>query len=238
MYISKRQSFILSAAILVVCTLAGVLLLKKNTAEHNVKEGELSPELREKYGIQEPAATATPTPVITTVKTSKQPNETVAASPSQSPESKTTDNALSLGRFRRSEIKNGKKLWDIEAESAHSIAGSNVVALELPKIWMQRDEDTVIQLEAQKATIKILGATIEDATVSGKVQATHNNESTLQTELAVYNYAKGTLISPGPATIKTPRMTIKGNSLSVDTNKKTAHMVGNIYTEILPEQKK
>lgn len=238
MYISKRQSFVLSATILVVCSLAGVFLLKRNTAQQNVKEGEISPELREKYGIEEPKITASPSPTAPVTKTSKNTSQTASASPSQSPENKTSDNALSLGRFRRSEIKNGKKLWEIEAESAHSIAGSNVVALELPKIWMQRDEDTEIQLEAQKATIKILGATIEDATVSGKVQATHNNESTLQTELAVYNYAKGTLISPGPATIKTPRMTIKGNSLSVDTNKKTAHMVGNIYTEILPEQKK
>ena len=239
MRLGKKQSFWLAGAILVGAFALGVLFLSSRE-----QASQLSPEaeqaLLKKYGVPSPSPSTTlevPTPTPTWPSTMATPDISKVASPAPSLTA-GDPGSFRLGNFQRREIKAGKKLWEIEADSGEYVQGSNQVQLKMPRLWLQREDGTVVRMKAHSGVLTIEGSVLNAALISGAVEVIKDDSLTIHTETARYDRAGGTVVCPGYAKIKQDSLIVEGEELTADLNKKTAEFQRNVVTTILPRKER
>ena len=156
-----------------------------------------------------------------------------AASPSAAQE----DSRFMLDNFRRSEIKNGRKAWEVVAKRGRYSPETQTAQIEEAKVWVYRKDDEVVELTAPHATLFINGNTLDHVDAGGGVKIVHNDQVTITTDTASYDKARNIVIAPGHVTLTSERADIEGDELRADLTSKEVTLARNVTTVIRPVQK-
>ena len=139
-----------------------------------------------------------------------------------------------LGQFHRSEVKDGKKLWEVTAQRGEYHPQSNTAELEQAVVSMYK-EDKPLTIRASKAVLSLQGNSLLKAEASGEVMASSENHGTLTTTQATFDKVANTLTTEAPVTITTSQLTIRGTGLFADLNTKEFTLKSEVDSVLLPK---
>lgn len=148
------------------------------------------------------------------------------------------DAKVVFGEFRKSEIKDGKKLWEIHARTGRYSPEKNIADLEETEVTIYKERDT-IKLTTDRARVTMSGTTLTAVDAEGNVVA-HSQERdvTLKTPRAIYNKEADTLSCPDHVEIIAPQGTVSGDGLDGTIDVKKFTLKRNVRTYIKAEEDK
>ena len=206
---SRRQSIVVAILLISVFILASSLLSgSKNTGRISKLAQEL--EIR-------------PT-------TDTEPNE--APTPGLSIGADFT-----LNNFERSEIKDGKKVWEIKAEKGQYFPQTNSADISNATIWFYKPNGDSMEIIAKRGKIYLNGPSLEKAEASEQVSMKFNQNITIESLSAVYDKATNNVHIDGPVKVFNDRIQINGQGLDADLTGQSFRLLQNVETVIQPEKR-
>lgn len=142
-----------------------------------------------------------------------------------------------IGEFRKSESKDGKKIWEVQASTARYYPDKNIAELENGSVWLYREDD-VVEVTSKLATVHLTGSTLLDVKAEGAVVVHSKKRGVFfRTEEATYNKEKESLECPGHVDITAPQGDISGEGLTGDTAAKDFTLKRNVTTVLKAQDK-
>lgn len=146
------------------------------------------------------------------------------------------DSPVTLNQFHRSEIRDGRKLWEVKADKGRYFPKNNSSALENANIIFFRPDETVVELKAVRAILYISGVDLSRAEASEGVELIYDNKVRIVTESALYDKQSNTVYAPGFVKIMSDRMEISGNILSARVDEHEFNLKENVTSVIKPAE--
>ena len=156
------------------------------------------------------------TVILVTKKNAGSGMQLPTAIPTPAPDSKFT-----LNTFHRSEIKDGKKVWEVEGLRGEMYPQTNVAKVDTATIHLYRNDGTIVTLLAPTAEVNLAGAELSKAHVSGGITLRYADDFTLTTEAATYDKVTGIVTSDTPTTITGDQFEVKGDTLLAKVDEKS-----------------
>lgn len=148
------------------------------------------------------------------------------------------DAKVVFGEFRKSEIKEGKKLWEIHAQTGRYSPEKNIADLEKLEVTIYKEKDVIV-LTADKARVTMSGTTLTAVDAEGDVIAHSRDRGiTLKTSRALYDKASDQLNCPHHVEIFAPQGEVTGDDLEGTIDVKRFTLKRNVTTFIKAEQGK
>lgn len=210
---SRRQSIIVAILLISIFILASALL---SGSKNSGRISKLAQELE--------------IPQTTDVAQTTEPDETPTPGLSV-----TAD--FTLNNFHRSEIKDGRKVWEIKAEKGQYYPQTNSADINNATIWLFKPNGDSMEILAKRGKIYLSGTSLEKAEASEQVSMKFNQDLTIESLSAVYNKTTESVQIDGPVKIFNERIQIKGNGLDADLAGETFTMRENVQTIIQPEKR-
>jgi LPS export ABC transporter protein LptC len=149
-----------------------------------------------------------------------------------------------LNNFHRSQVKNGRTVWNIVAEVGEYFPQSSTIDLVQPLITLFRENGEIVTLKANSAEIKLNKDELSTAQIKGDViikylasEAAKEAKFTITGEEAVYDKASGTVISQSAVHLVSERMDVTGSQLYAQVEEQIINIKKNVKTSIKPRQK-
>lgn len=149
------------------------------------------------------------------------------------PESAEPDATLSVGKIQQTATREGKKEWELEADSAHYISDLNQMVLKDLRVTFFLKDNSEVTLVAEQGILK---TDTNDIEVSGNVMV-NDNEYRLLTEKLNYAHKRRVLYSNLPVTISGASTQIVADSISFDLNSKKLTLEGSVEATIAKDFK-
>jgi LPS export ABC transporter protein LptC len=139
------------------------------------------------------------------------------------------DALLTLAGFEKTAVRNGRKQWKLDAESAELMEGGGTVRLHIPKVdFFLEDGDRV----ALTATQGELDTDTNDITVQGAVHLS-NDRYIMQTDSLVYHHDTKMLEARQPVSVTGQGMSLTADSMIYDITTNQARFSGHVKGNIL-----
>ena len=153
-------------------------------------------------------------------------------------EEKEVKSTFSLTEFHRSEVKDGKKVWEIKDKfgSHNAVTGSTTILN--PKIWFYKEDGKVIKIKSNRAKVKMNSNEIKSAKLLENVIISLDNDMTLKTEEADYDYETEKVFCPSDVHIKTDLIETMGVGLEAWLKTKEVKLLTKVRSVITPAKKK
>jgi LPS export ABC transporter protein LptC len=209
MHISKKQSLIIAIGTLVLFFVVSIFGFKSRPSPRS--------------NPQRLASSSTPTPSAAVT----QPDSEIAQEVSR----------FTLKEFHRSEVRDGKKLWEIYGTEGSVVASANAVRIRDAKLSLYRPDGSQIDIKADEATVALENATISSADLIGRVEIQKSKEYTLTTERLIYTKKTEQISAPGRVDIHGPLIHVAGEILEGDLSTNTFKLKKNVTSKILPGAK-
>lgn len=120
-----------------------------------------------------------------------------------------------LSNFKRSESKDGRKMWEIVAEKGVFTPNTGEAQVENPKVQFYRKNDVTLTLTSRQAIINFDNQTLKNAELIDEVLLVQDNPSFIMTgNKALYDHKQ--VLIPGPVTIRSDSLFIEGENLVGD----------------------
>ncbi len=145
---------------------------------------------------------------------------------------------IAMDKFQRSEVKDGKKVWEIEAERGEFSPVSGDAALIKSQLKLYRPNNEVVTIISDRAILKLEGTKLKLANLQGNVQIVRNDTLRINTEEAVYDKDQG--IVSGTKRVKI----LQGiNDVSADTfrakiDSSEVFLKGNVVSRVVFNEEK
>jgi len=215
MHITKRQSRVLSVAILIGFIGIGIAFWRSNIPEYE-------------YG------TATSTEEKQTDKVAKEPTATAPRAAAIIPPD--ADSKFTLERFHRSETKDGQTLWEISGSEAEYFPEQNAILIHDCFLLFFTEDQKKIELEAKTARLVIEESRPVRVQAEGDVELRYNDEVTIKTERANYTAKDNLLTSPGKVHIIGEGFSTEGYRMRVRLDREEFRLLRDIKTVIDPSK--
>lgn len=139
-----------------------------------------------------------------------------------------------LNNFKRSESKDGKKLWEITAEKGVFSPNTQEAQVENPKLQFFKKSDVTVTLTSRKAIINFDNQTLANAELLDEVLLVQDNPSFIMTgNRALYDQKQ--VLIPGPVTIRSDSLFIEGENLVGDVEAEVFTLKNNVKSVIRKE---
>jgi len=136
---------------------------------------------------------------------------------------------MSLGKIRQTSIRDGKKEWSLEADSARYLNSENKVILTGIAVTFYLENNQEAYLTAKQGVLKTDSNDIE---VAGDV-VIKNEDYRLETEKLTYTNDDRIIVSKTPVVITAKSGDLAADSMAVDLNTNTVQLEGNIEGTIV-----
>ena len=156
--------------------------------------------------------------------------------PSISIEERTSN--VVLGKFHRSEMKHGKKAWEISADKGKYITEKNEIVVSIATLTLYRDDGSSTTLKADEATLALSGADIKSAHAVGNVVVSRDDEVTLTTSDATYDKENNLVIATGPVSIRSETFDTDGEDLTIHLDTEEVLLAKNVHSVIRQKNSK
>lgn len=144
--------------------------------------------------------------------------------------------SLVLNRFNRSLTRDGRKVWEIDAEKGEYIVGSESANIETAVLHLYKEDGTVVKLNAPKATLFIKENALSRAELDGGITLNYGGQFTVLTDSAVYDQLREVVTAPGLTKIQGDGFDVQGDELSVEVNQRILHLKGNVTSVFTPKK--
>lgn len=141
---------------------------------------------------------------------------------------------FTLNNFERSEVRNGKKVWEVKAVEGQYFPEQSAAKVTSAKVWIYGENNEVITIEADSATLHLSGVSLSRAELKGSVRLIRNEEVTVETESALYDADKQTVTAEGEVKLSSSSIDVSGTGLSVDIASKNIELASNVSSVVKP----
>jgi LPS export ABC transporter protein LptC len=146
------------------------------------------------------------------------------------------DVPVEWSKFKRSETKDGRKVWEVAAETGRYFPATSTAELLDSTITFFREDGNQMKVNSKRALVIFDGAAIKNAELSENVELFYNEEVKITTEKALYNPSIDEITAPGFVHIKSQSLDIQGEDLLGYLKKKQFSLRRNISSEIAPRK--
>ena len=229
-YISRRQSIILAVGTLVLFFVGGILFMQRERriitqpveATGPVGATPAADTAASDTAASDTAASETPAPAVTAGLSAGTP---------------TADSAFTLNNFQRSEIKDGRTVWEVSAVQGQYFPAEDLARLKEANLLVHRKSGELVRLTAAEAVLHLKGPTLERAVVRGQVRIVQNDDTTLTTEEATWDRGANLVTAPGPVRVESRRLSLRGSGLRADLEREIFSLTSNVETVLKPERR-
>ncbi len=142
-----------------------------------------------------------------------------------------------MQNFRRVQMRDGKKIWEIAARQARYFEASGEVAIDSPEVSLYLNNGETIALRCGEGRLH-LGSDDKDVT---RIELKNDleiriGEYSLRTQAAVYDSERNTISSPGFIQILGRGLLIEGQGYTVDVGDKRLTLNAEVHTTVTKEE--
>lgn len=141
---------------------------------------------------------------------------------------------MQLKKIRFVEDKEGKKTWELEAESVQQYQDQNMMVLEDVKVTFYAKEGRVLYLTGKQGKVY---QNTKNVDLVGDVLLTSTDGYQLKTHSASYRHADRTLSTPDPVEIDGEQIRLTGKGMLVDVEAKTFKILSQVKTQLRGRKK-
>lgn len=143
-----------------------------------------------------------------------------------------------LGKFHRSEMKNGKKAWEITAEKGKYITEKNQIVVYSATMILYRPDGTSVNTKADEATLTLAGSDISSASAKGHIVVVYNNEATVTADDAHFDKATNVVTIEGHVTLHSESFDTEGDGLTANLTEESLQLTRNVHSTIRKAKEK
>ena len=141
-----------------------------------------------------------------------------------------------LDNFKREEIKDGKKVWEVKATRGRYNPSAGQAELENSILWLYKKDGGIVTLKSDKAILKLEGPEgLSAANFFGNVVIVQDNKTTLETDQANYDKAKDLVTAPNLVKVTSDKMTLEGIGMEVVVSTKDIRLLKQTKTLLEPK---
>jgi LPS export ABC transporter protein LptC len=216
MKITRNQSLVLAVSIIAIFFLVGVLFLPSNEEQIPLVNFDLPP----------------PEPTAQTASVG------VASSAFPTPDASPTagSSKFTLQEFHRTEIRDGKKLWEAKGTQAQYFPEANSALVKQAHIWIYRPDGTVVTLTAGQALLHLEGTGLKGAEAEHGVVIVYDQDERLETEKLSYLKKDNSIFAPGLVTITGKLIDVSGEVLRGNLESNNFTLEKNVETVLKPKE--
>ena len=142
-----------------------------------------------------------------------------------------------LTDFRRSEIKNGKKVWEIVAASGEYFADSNKAKVSDANIWFFKSAGEVVKLWAKEAEVGFVEGSITSAHAVKGFHLDYNQQLQVDSDEADYDLTEKVVKINSPVKITHAQMQTEADSMTVYIEKDEVILSKNVRSVLFHDKK-
>lgn len=140
-----------------------------------------------------------------------------------------------LDDFRREELKDGKKVWEVKASRGRYSPGGGKASLENSTMWLYKKDGGIVSLKSDMATLKLDGPEgLSAAEFSGNIVIV-DGTTQLECQQAIYDKAKDLIIAPDLVKITGDKMALEGIGMEVKVSSKEIKLLKQTKTSLEPK---
>lgn len=139
-----------------------------------------------------------------------------------------------LDDFHRSEVKDGKKVWEVVAKRGQYYPETNSAKVNQATVTLFREDDPVT-IVTNQATLQMEGTALKSATAEDGVSIALKSGGTAKTSNAIFNSSEEVVTSEAPVEVLMERMELRGTGFKVDLKDKSFTLNSEVESVILPK---
>jgi LPS export ABC transporter protein LptC len=140
------------------------------------------------------------------------------------------DVAQHIQNFRRVKVKDGKAVWEVEADDAQYTDGNQQVIVRKPRVTFHlQGEGRRAELVGTEGRLTLDGKELSAVTITGDVVLLLD-ELEFRTDEAMYDHAADRIAAPGIVTIHGKTLDVRGLGLEVDVTPKRVRLLRDVHT--------
>ena len=143
-----------------------------------------------------------------------------------------------LNDFHRSEIKNGKTIWEVKAKQGEYFPAKQKAQIFSADVWLFRNENEKVFLNAPEAELSFDGTALNKAFFPGEVHVVYNDLYVVDTSVATYDKASETITSDHPVKLSSALIDVEGARFVANSTENSIIISGGVKTVIKPQEKK
>lgn len=148
------------------------------------------------------------------------------------PRGSDSESLFVLNNFERSEIKDGRKTWEVKAAQGEYFPSTASAKVEQAIMWVYQKDGEVVRLEADRAWLSLQGTALVKVEALGNVKLTKNEELVVTTEKAVFDREANLVIAPGDVAISGKSINVKGKAMTVNLDSEEVRLDSDVHTVI------
>lgn len=145
---------------------------------------------------------------------------------------------VAMEKFQRSEVKDGKKVWEIEAQRGEYSPASGEAVLVKTNLTLYRPVNEVINIQSDNAALKLEGTQLKVANLSGNVVIVRNNALKIQTEQAIYDKDANLVTGSQKVVVSQESNSVAADSFEAKLNTSEVLLKGHVVSRIIFSQEK
>jgi LPS export ABC transporter protein LptC len=144
---------------------------------------------------------------------------------------------FTLNQFQRSEMKDGKKIWEVKAAQGQYFPSESRATVRNAELYVYSKNGEQVTLWADSGDLYLSGPSLSRAEVQGRVRVVRNDELTITTERALYDKEKNLVHIPGSVKIESAQFDVSGEEMTVDLESRVVRLSKNVETVVRPAAK-
>jgi LPS export ABC transporter protein LptC len=139
------------------------------------------------------------------------------------------DVAQHIQNFRRVKLKDGKAVWEVQADDAQYFDNDQQVVIHHPKVTFYLEGNRRAELVGQEGRLTLDGKELAAVTLTGDVVLLIDALEFRAAE-AHYDHAKDRIDAPGTVTIRGKTLDVRGQGLEVDVTPRRVRLLDDVHT--------
>lgn len=142
---------------------------------------------------------------------------------------------VALNEFHRSEVKNGRKLWEVKASRGEYNPETANIRLSEATVWIFRKDGEMIELQADTAGLHLDGQSLSHVELEGRVKVVRNNEVTVETDRATFERQSNLVRAPGRVELTSETLQVSGVGLEANVETKEIKLLSHVTSVVKPK---
>ncbi len=146
--------------------------------------------------------------------------------------------ALQIKDFHRSQVENGRTVWEVFGEEARYLKADKEVVVKKPRfIFYQKKDGDTVEVSGNEGRLWLDNeqGEIEKMQLQGKVQVSYQR-FVLNSEEVVYLKSKNEITLPGKVVVKGDGMELEGVGMQIALDDEKLRLLAQVKTKIEPER--
>ncbi|MEA2627496.1 MAG: hypothetical protein QOD06_3541 [Candidatus Binatota bacterium] len=138
--------------------------------------------------------------------------------------------------FHRIEIKDGRKVWEVEGDEAQYLEDTGTVLVRAPRASMFMKDGDEVTVKGGQGTLKFVGKDLEEVVLRDDVEI-HFRDFVVRAPSATYHRKSQKIIARGAVSIVGERLEVQGTNMVVYVDDRRFQLRRNVRVDMLPKER-